>query len=436
MYDNIFLEKGVYMKKILMLVLVFSVALCPVGAKDYVKMQLKEMKHAQKYGTTQKVLQNQHIQMAQKISKTEIKDPKIMKFGNYETVSQADYNKKLKSDEKKYGDIKKNLAKSASKHYKTQADAADFYKVYRVAEKLIRANKLDYINWRIEIYKDSVNPNAFSTNTNYIALSTSIIDNFGDNDDAMALIIGHEMGHALLGHQERTARLTKKMQDQKILAKRGNYVSAAAYLGMRQKYRTDSKNMEYAADVEGAKLALHAGYNLDSGSEVISYISSLPRMYEWQSDHPNPVKRLQNLQENAKYFPAEWDEIGKVNIYNSEPMPARLSSDRRSMVISAPLEKLNAKSYYAPETMEEVYARFGYMYYINGEFSKSINSFEELFKLDKTNAPAYLYASYASEYLYKQTNDSKYLKQAKEFAQKAQSLDSKNNYIKEQVNSL
>ena len=425
------------MKKILITVAVLALALNTVYAKDYVKMQIKEMKHAQKYGTTQKVLQHKNAQITPTIAvQSNIKDPKIMKFGHYEKISEDKYNEKLKADEKKYKEYEKVLGKTASKHYKTQADAIDFYKVYRVAEKLIRANKLDFINWRIEIYKDSENPNAYTTNTNYIAISTSLLDTFGDNENAMAMVIGHEMGHALLGHQTRRATLGRKMIGQYELARKGNYISAIALAGMKRKFLIDSKNMEYAADVEGAKLALHAGYNLSSGSEVMSYFSSLPSQLDFNADHPNPVKRLENLRENTKYFPIEWKELGEVNIYNSEPMPVRLSSDRKSMVISASTEKLNANNYYSPETMDEVYARFGYMYYVNGEFKKSLDSFEELFKLDQTNAPAYLYASYTCEYLYKNTGDSKYLNLAKEYAKKAQSLDSDNKYIKEQVESL
>ena len=425
------------MKKLLILLSVLSLAICSIEAKDYAKMQIKEMKHAQKYGTTKNVLQYQNIPITPTVNTTlTIKDPKIMKFGNYEKISEEQYNKKLKEDEKIYKEYEKVLGKTASKHYKTQADAFDFYRVYRVAEKLIRANNLDFINWRIEVYKDSEDINAYTTNTNYIAVSTSLVDTFGDNENAMALVIGHEMGHALLGHQARSAKLIRKMNAQYRLARQGNYFAALTLAGMKRKFMIDSKNMEYAADVEGCKLALKAGYDLSSGGEVMSYFSSLPRIADWKVDHPDPVKRLENMQENAKYFPEEWKDIGEVNIYNSNPLPVRLSSDRKSMVISAPAEKLSPNKYYSPETMDEVYARFGYMYYINGEFKKSLDSFEELFKLDQTNAPAYLYASYTCEYLYKNTGDSKYLTLAKEYANKALTLDSQNKYIKEQVENL
>ena len=425
------------MKKVLIILVLSALTIGYSDARDYTKLQVKEMKHAQKYNTAKKIFKANEINVTQNMTANyNIKDPKIMKFGHYDKITDSQYSTKMKQDEKKYEENRKALSKTASKHYKTQADAADFYRLYRIADKLIRANNLDYINWRIEIYKDTVSPNAYTTNTNYIAVSTSLIDNFGDNEDAIAMVLGHEMGHALLGHQQRLYKTNKYMQSQVQQAQKGNIYSMALYAGFKQKYRIESKNMEYAADVEGAKLALHAGYSLNGISDVMSYYNTLPRRKDWATDHPDPINRIQNVNQNAKYFPEEWKDMGRVRIYNSNVLSARLSSDRKSMVISAPVEKLNADKYYAPETMDELYARLGYMCYLNREFEKSVKYFDELFKIDQTNAPAYLYASYASEYLYKNTNDNKYLKLAKEYAQKAYSLDSKNKYIKEQVDSL
>jgi len=205
---------------------------------------------------------------------------------------------------------------------------------------------------------------------------------------------------------------------------------------MKRKYLIDAKNMEYAADVEGAKLAMHAGYSLDNGKDALELLSVYDIGADFRKTHPSGEKRLENLSENSKYFPVDWKDMGEYNIYNSDVLPVQLSSDRKSIVISAPKEKLTSKEYYSPETMDEVYARFGYMYYVNGEFEKSLEYFGELFKLDQTNAPAYLYASYASEYLYKNTENNKYLKLAKEYVNKAQKLDPDNTYIKEQAEAL
>ena len=226
------------------------------------------------------------------------------------------------------------------------------------------------------------------------------------------------------------------MQREQALAKAGNTAAALAYAGMKRKFLIDSKNMEYAADIEGAKLALHAGYNLNSGSDVLTFLTQYDLDSDYRSDHPRTDKRIESLKENAKLFPKEWKEMGEYNIYNSDVLPVKLSSDRKSIVISAPQNKYNPNKYYSPETMEELYARLGYMYYKNGNFQKSLEYFGELFKTDKTNAPAYLYASYACEYLYKNTNNTKYLNLAKEYANRALSLDSNNKYMKEQVDAL
>lgn len=425
------------MKKFLIFLSVISLIICSAEAKDYVKMQVKEMKHAQKYSTTKNVLQNKTQPEKNIVANVKnIKDPKIMKFNNHDDINKNQYDEKIKKDDTKYEVYAKQLSKKHSKYYTTQADAEDFYKIYRVAEKLIRANNLDYMNWRICIKKDVNEVNAYSDGSNLITITTSMYDSFFNNDDAMAFIIGHEMGHILLGHSKRSAQLLKKMEREKQLAKTGNYVAGLAYQGMMRKYLIDSKNMEYAADVEGAKLALHAGYNLNNASDVIAFFSTTDIDRDFRKDHPSSDKRLENIKENSKFFPEEWKKTGEYNIYNSEVLPVQLSSDRKSIVISAPQNKLNPDRYYNPETMNELYARLGYMYYKNGQFEKSLEYFGELFKIDETNAPAYLYASYASEYLYKNTNNTKYLNLAKEYANKALSLDSKNNYMKEQVDNL
>lgn len=415
------------MKKFLIILAICAISVNCVFARDYAKLQEKEMKHAQKYGTTNKYLDNRKIEMPQSLS-FGIKDPKIIKLGDYEVISKTKYDAKMKSDDVQYAKIAKSLGIRTIDNYNAQAKGEDYYKIYRIAERIIRANKLDYINWRIAVERKPESPNAYTTNTNYICITTALYDNFSDNEDALAMVIGHEMGHALLGHQQRKTQLLSKFR----------YINEKSIvgLGMRRKYLIDSKNMEYAADVEGAKLAAHAGYNLDAATDVLRYFSTLPQIWDYQNTHPNATKRINNLKENAKYFPKQWEEMGKYNIYNSEVMNVKLSSDRRSIVISAPKDRLNPDQYYRPETMAELYTRFGYMYYVNGQFTKSLEYFEKLFSIERTNASAYLYASYASEALYKNTGNEKYLQDAKNYAKYAHTIDSKNKYIKEQVDSL
>lgn len=442
------------MKKIITFAVISAFALCSVEASDYVKMQVKEMKKAQKYGTTQKVVQNENNNTCQITvsSNLSIKDPKIMNFGDYKKINNTDFEAKIKKDNIEYKKYHNLMAKKVSKAYKTQADSDDYYKIYRVAEKIIRANNLDYINWRIAIIKDVDTPNAYTANTNYIAITTAMVDTFTDNENALAFIIGHEMGHALLGHQTRKKEIIEKLERNLRIrnALSGRYTNynvystaltstrylRAGYSIQESRLLAESRKMELAADVEGAKLIFRAGYDLDKCMEALTYFDTFTTTNDHHSSHPNSQKRIANYNENRKYFPNEWKDIGKYNIYNSEVIPVQLSSDRNSMIITPPQSKLNPDKFYTPEKMNELFARLGYMYYVNGEFEKSLQYFGELFKIEQTNAPAYLYASYASEYLYKKTGNSKYLNLAKEYALTASNIDSKNKYIKEQVNNL
>ena len=422
------------MKKSLVLLIVILLAGNCVLARDYAKLHMKEMQHAQKYSTAKTYV---NADKGDKSTKTSsLKDPKLLNFGDYEKISKTKMNEKLKQDEKIYSKYSQELIEQ-TKPYKRAVNGGDLYQVYRIAEKIIRANNLDYINWRIGIYKDTESPNAYSTNVNYIALSTSMYDTFCNNDDALAFIIGHEMAHILLGHQQRQAKMYDKYQRAKKVARSKNsgaeVIPAAVQI---RRYLIESKNMEYAADVEGAKLALKAGYNLDSAFDAISFINSLPQyLTESQSDHPDGEHRIQNYNENRKYFlDEEWQDMGQYNIYNSEVLPVNLSSDRKSFVINTVKE--NDGQYYTPETSEEIYLRFGYKYYLNREFDKSVKYFKDYFKINNQNAFAYLYASYAYEQLYKTKKNEKYLESAKEAVQTALKLEPKNKYIKEQAEAL
>ena len=428
------------MKKFVVLLSLFAMTISVVSARDYAKLQVKEMQHAQKYGSTQRYFDTMSKEPSQQNinipTMGKLKDPKIMDFEIPSKIDNTKYNAKLKADNEIYKKIAKSFGVRTLDNYNAQAKGEDYYKLYRVAEKIIRANNLDYQNWRIGVYRDADAPNAYSTN-NLICISTSLFDTFSDNEDALAMVLGHEFGHALLGHQQRMAPTISKLNTLAKARARGIAFSPAAYSAMRRKYLIDSKNMEYAADVEGAKLIAKAGFDTNKGMDVIAYLETLPHDKDYLSSHPNPNKRKDNLTQNKKLFiEEEWTEVGKYNIYNSEVLDVNQSSDRKSIVISGNSRRLNSNEYYRPETPEQIYARCAYKSYVNGQLAKSIEYFNELFKIDSSNAPAYLYASYASEALYKNLGNKKYLEDAKMYAKKAKELQPDNKYILEQVDSL
>ena len=89
------------MKKISIFVFVLALSLNTVIARDYTKLQLKELKHAQKYGTTKNVVQNTTLNNVFETANLQLKDPHIMKFGNYDIISKDKYDAKIKKSPQK-----------------------------------------------------------------------------------------------------------------------------------------------------------------------------------------------------------------------------------------------------------------------------------------------------------------------------------------------
>ena len=419
------------MKKILFVLAVVFISQTLAGAwpwDDYASLNLREAKESQKYGTTNRYFAatNQST-----VSTVKVKDPNLIPFGNYKKIDDATFKAKISKDDVQYNKIKDNLRKNKVDDYNTQAYPKDFYKVYRIAERIIRANNLDYINWRIAIRKTTDGEfNAGSSNMNYIVIYTGLYDTLSDNEDAMALVIGHEMAHQLLGHGQRTAKILRNLNRQYDFATDtyANFDTA-----MRNAIaNTKLQKMEYSADIEGAILAARAGYNLDSAKETLSFINTLPYVGTVTLSHPNPEKRLRNFEENRQYFVEEqWKLEGKYNIYNSDVLQCNKSSDRTSIIISRGSAK-NQDSYYRPETVDEMLLRYAYKSYKNGDFEDAEKYFNKLLKKDGKNPILYLYLSYTYEYLYKQTGENKYLEEARAAARKGLLFAPDNKYLKEQ----
>jgi predicted Zn-dependent protease len=212
--------------------------------------------------------------------------------------------------------------------------------------------------------------------------------------------------------------------------------SYTAYLIAKKRAYKASRDMEYEADIEGAKLAARAGYDLTKGKEVVSIINTLYYADELNQTHPDAVKRIENFEQNRKYFmETEWKKQGEYNIYNSEVLTCEKSSNRNSIVITRGNRK-NQDAYYHVETPYDMYLRYGYKSYLAGDFKDAIKYFKDYLKMDKGDYAVYLYVSYAYENLYKQTDNEKYLELAKEFASYAKTVAPDNKYVKEQILAL
>lgn len=117
------------------------------------------------------------------------------------------------------------------------------YVVYRIIDRISRANGLDRTPWRVRTIQE-YNVNAFATEINLIALYTGLMDQLAGDASGIACVVGHEMAH----HTQRHTAMGKIAQAELIEQYRREAESAA------QKELNAAKSEASGAALGGALL--------------------------------------------------------------------------------------------------------------------------------------------------------------------------------------
>ena len=86
------------------------------------------------------------------------------------------------------------------------------FDIYLIFDRILRANNLQYKNWRLGFNIDKDIINAVSLNNNLILINSSLYDCLHQNKDALAYAIAHELSHFLLSHKRETIENTYKIK--------------------------------------------------------------------------------------------------------------------------------------------------------------------------------------------------------------------------------
>ena len=133
--------------------------------------------------------------------------------------------------------------------------------------------------------------NAFCMPGGKIALFTGILEKLNLTDDEVAMIMGHEMGHALWEHaRERTAKTNLTSIGSRVIGgllfgQAGEMIGAAGSSLAALKF---SRNDETEADLIGLELAARAGYDPRAGITLWQKMSTASKGAPpaWFSTHP------------------------------------------------------------------------------------------------------------------------------------------------------
>lgn len=175
----------------------------------------------------------------------------------------------------------------------------------RIAQDLIphvsRFNR-DAARWKWEVNLiGSQQINAFCMPGGKIAFYTGLVNGLQLTDDEIAMIMGHEMAHALREHaRERIAKTQITQLGAGLLGSfigDGRYADAFRFGGdmLTLKFSRDD---ETEADLIGLDLAARAGYDPRAGVSLWQKMQKASQggNFQWFSSHPSGKNRIQEIQ--------------------------------------------------------------------------------------------------------------------------------------------
>lgn len=270
----------------------------------------------------------------------------------------------------------------------------DWYVVYRITDRIARANALDRTPWRVNVVPE-YQINAFAGELNLIAVYSGILDQLVDTSSGVACVIGHEMAHHVKRHtavgEAEKAELIEKMRAdataevaaEKDSAKRdrttssiGSTVASAAGSALggigslvggassdlidkqseeRQRSSEErieqivnekkamleselaekNRRQEFEADELGYRYMATAGFDPEGCIRVMEVLGQTPGG-ELDTDHPAVPKRIEKLREMmASTPPATLAADGEAALAkNASPLTFDLSRDDKALRIN------------------------------------------------------------------------------------------------------
>ncbi len=158
-------------------------------------------------------------------------------------------------------------------------------------------------DWKWEVNAlNSPQINAFCMPGGKIAFFTGILDKLQLTDDEIAMVLGHEIGHALWEHARERAGKGMAVNAGRVVAglvfgQLGDLVGAGAGSLANLKF---SRNDELEADLIGMELAARAGYDPAAGITLWQKMAKAAQGAppQWLSTHPSGQTRIDTIKKH------------------------------------------------------------------------------------------------------------------------------------------
>ena len=188
-------------------------------------------------------------------------------------------------------------------------------------------------NWTWEVNLIGSNElNAFCMPGGKIAFYFGILSKLQLSDDEVAIVMGHEIGHALLEHARE--RMGKSMATRgaielgAALFGLGNVGRGVAGMGEQLLSLRFSRDDEAQADALGLVLAARAGYDPHAGVTLWQKMLSSRRGAppQWMSTHPSGEDRIRDIEGRLPRVEPMFAQAAKPDRQFGAPVPRRQDS--------------------------------------------------------------------------------------------------------------
>lgn len=200
------------------------------------------------------------------------------------------------------------LAQAAAKRALAQPDHPQLQRIRAVAQRLIaqappwneRAAKW---NWEVNLI-GSNQVNAFCMPGGKIVFYSGILEQLKLTDDEVAMVMGHEMAHALREHaRERMAKGALTNVGANVLVQvlgMGQVGQTLTGYGAQLLTLKFSRSDETEADLVGMEIAARAGYDPRAAITLWKKMGQASKNSppQWISTHPSGSSRIAQLQQN------------------------------------------------------------------------------------------------------------------------------------------
>lgn len=180
----------------------------------------------------------------------------------------------------------------------------------RVGGRITTAAGMGAQNWEYAVF-DSDTKNAFVLPGRQVGFYRGIMD-LAENDDQVATVLGHEVGHV-------TGRHAAERYSQQIAVGVGTTVAAVAINESDTKYKQEiaaalgigvtfgyllpfSRKHELEADLLGVDYMARSGYDVNQAVRFWERMAAEggPRQPEFFSTHPGPEHRIENIRRHIQ----------------------------------------------------------------------------------------------------------------------------------------